>query len=504
MKLKNKHAAFIFALLLHSHSHAADAKNLGSVLDHDLKAVEPVKKCWQPGDPMSMCDGLLVWDFQLRERFEWRENWIDFSDLADIRDDNALLQRVRLGLQINPADWVALYAQLQDARTFFYDAEDAVPADEQFITNDSPLDLNEAYVDFKKIADSPVGLKIGRQALKYGEERLIGCFEWDNNARRFDAVRVRYTQPNYHIDAFASFVVLHYTDQFNTPDTQDLFSGVYATTETIEGWFSDYYVLYRSKSDITLQTSFITTDDAVDGNLAPPGDYFTIGTRWKSKPGTLGPWDFDTEVAFQAGEVSNPTGFGPVVLGNPINVNRQSLLSGAAHLGGGYTFVEVDAKPRLGLEYNYAPGDGDPNDGTSYTFQNLFPTNHKFYGIMDRFSWQNIHNVAGKITAKPIPQLEICLEQHFFWLADTRDVWRFAGQGAVGGPGRYGNALNRGPSSYVGAELDLVVTWKPVKWIKVQPGYAHFFTGGYVSQTAPVAGSAQDADFAYLEVQIDL
>ncbi|NJL18927.1 MAG: alginate export family protein [Bdellovibrionaceae bacterium] len=233
----------------------------------------------------------------------------------------------------------------------------------------------------------------------------------------------------------------------------------------------------------------------------PAGDYATLGTLWQSKKNAFGPWDANAELALQAGEISNPAGFGPIVAGNPVNIHRQDLLAFASHIEAGYTFLTAHGQPRLYLEYNYSTGDGDPGDGTSHTFQNLFPTNHLFYGDMDRFSWQNLHNAAGGIHWKPADKLTLKAAYHLFWLADTDDVWRFAGQGAVGGAGRYGNALNRNPSSFVGSELNLNLRYQAAPWFAIEGGYAHFFAGGYIAGTMPVEDvGGDDADFAYVQI----
>ena len=36
----------------------------------------------------------------------------------------------------------------------------------------------------------PLTLKVGRQILSYGDERLIGAFDWNNFGRTFDAVKL--------------------------------------------------------------------------------------------------------------------------------------------------------------------------------------------------------------------------------------------------------------------------------------------------------------------------
>src|SRR5882672_5861779 len=87
----------------------------------------------------------------------------------------------------------------------------------------------------------------------------------------------------------------------------------------------------------------------------------------------------------------------------------------------GYTFANAWAKPRLGMEYAHGSGDSNPKDGTHETFENLFPTNHKFYGYMDFFSLQNIHDIRAIAQIKPHPRLSLAVEGHAFWLANTHD-----------------------------------------------------------------------------------
>src|SRR5439155_794507 len=94
-------------------------------------------------------------------------------------------------------------------------------------------------------------------------------------------------------------------------------------------------------------------------------DFVTLGTRLKADPKKLHGWECEGEFAFQTGQVSD-----------------LDLTAFAAHIGGGYNF-KCPWSPRLFAEYNYASGDHDPTDGNIETFQNLFPSNHAYYGYMD-------------------------------------------------------------------------------------------------------------------------
>ena len=90
------------------------------------------------------------------------------------------------------------------------------------------------------------------------------------------------------------------------------------------------------------------------------------------------------------------------------------LLACALHVGGGYTFQNCPWKPRLYFEYNFATGDDDPTDGDIGTFQNLFPSNHNKYGVMDLFARQNLSSPDVRFRVQPIKQ--VTLETAFYSL----------------------------------------------------------------------------------------
>ena len=106
----------------------------------------------------------------------------------------------------------------------------------------------------------------------------------------------------------------------------------------------------------------------------------------------------------------------------------------------GYTFKDTWGTPRLAAEFDYSSGDEDPFDDKHQTLDNLYPTNHKFYGYMDFFSLQNVQDIRMIFQIKPAPRLSVGVEGHAFWLASTSDsfynvggVARGAGRGEGGG-----------------------------------------------------------------------
>lgn len=433
-------------------------------------------------NPLCFADGLICIDIQERLRFEGRDNTFDFNDDATaLNDDSFLLNRFRIGIAIKPVDWLKFYAQGQDAHEWLSDRPNipGVLGSE----GDDNFDLRQAYV---QIGPKNLNGILGRQELSYGDERLIGPNPWNNFGRTFDAAKFHYEQPKFSLDLLVSTPVYIFqnsfdqSDLFNGSEThRDLvFSGIYATTTAIYPMTMDFYALYLHEDNQAFVPQAITYPGTT---LSVPGtstDFVTLGTRVKSDPKKLHGWEYDGEFALQTGQVSD-----------------LDLLACALHIGGGYTFEKCLWTPRLYFEYNFATGDSDPNDGDIQTFQNLFPSNHNKYGVMDLFAWQNLSSPAVRFRVKPHKQVTLETAFYSFWLANTNDAWyRANGTTKV----RPVTPAARDASNYVGSEIDLLMTYQPLKFLSIWAGYSHFFAGDYLMATGP----SDDANFGYVQATI--
>ncbi len=426
------------------------------------------------------------WDLggQVRLRFEGKSGFavpgagaqaVDFSEATP--DNNYLLTREKVHLGWGPVSWATVFGEARDSRSF---EDNRVPEPE----ND-PLDLHQAWLQLGNPKEFPLVAKVGRQELIYGDERLIGAFDWNNIGRVFDAAKLRYEQPDFWVDVFASRVVLVNSEDINVANDYDWLSGVYSSTRTlIPKQETQLYFLARNTSP---QSPTATTGSPQAGGPTARGIY-TPGLRFQSLPGAFGPWDYEGEFAGQFGDFYDA------------NVGRRiEQRAFATHVAGGYTWRENSVTPRAGLEYNFSSGDSNPKDGVHETFDNLFPTNHKFYGYMDFFSWQNIHDVRLSGAIKPVKNLTVTLDYHLFRLADTADYF-YTVSGTPRKSGGYG--LKPGNDSFVGSELDLVATYKVSTFGALQAGYGHFFRGDYVEETLSASGS-KDADWVYVQAVLN-
>jgi hypothetical protein len=357
------------------------------------------------------------------------------------------------------------------------------------------IDLHQAYFTIGNHKEFPLSLKVGRQELSYGEERLVGAFAWNNIGRVFDAAKVRWQNPWFGVDFFTSRVVIPEDDEFNVNNDYDWFSGFYATSTKIPKHLLDVYFFSRNSSQ-----QAIAAEPSPQFPQPSARDIYTLGFRIKSKPGELGNWDYTVEAAGQLGTFRDRR------LG--ATSDRLDHEAYMAVVQGGYTFADAWATPRLGFEYAYGSGDSDPTDDKHETFENLFPTNHKFYGYMDFISLQNIHDVRGILQLKPHPRLSVAVEGHGFWLADTHDNFYNVGGAPRGGaattPLGNGYGLNPGYDSFVGTELDVIAGYALTRFAQIELGYGHFFVGDYIKQSLSAAThGSRDADYFYAQLNVN-
>jgi hypothetical protein len=407
---------------------------------------------------------------------------VDFRANTPENNNDFLLLRTRVHAGYYPLDWISIFGEGQNSSSTG-DKRNPNPQ------SNGPFDLHQGYVRIGGTETLPVSVKVGRQELTYGDERLIGVFDWDNIGRVFDAAKLRYEQKNFWVDAFTGRVVMANDNEFDQANWYDWFSGVYGSTRALVP--KTELQLYFLADNASSSSPRVITS-AVRGNS--PRDIYTIGSRFQTLPGQWHGWDLNGEFAGQFGDFQYAPGTPGVVNGQ--RLNHEAF---ATHIEGGYTFAPTDFKPRLALGFDYASGDGNPNDKEHNTFVNLYPTNHKFYGAMDLLSWQNLIDPYLKASITPVKNLSVALTYNLFWLASTSDFFYQANQ-APRTTGGYG--IHPQNSNFAGQEIDLIATYQAWSFLQIQGGFGHYFTGDYIDQTLQNLGGSHDANWVYLQAQL--
>ena len=415
-----------------------------------------------------------------RIRYENRQDF-KFGDATTPGNDDGLwYNRFRINMNVAYQNFTAFVEGLQND-----DWHDEIkPAKQR-----DELDLHQAYLKLSKPGNLPVSLKVGRQKLSYGAQRLIAAPVWSNNIRSFDAIRFTYNPASFDIDFFVGTEVIYENNKFNDSRWGKYLYGVYVTYKGIPGNVFDLYSI-----NVTDEHDDLSQIQTYTSKTAPKRYYrdikrYTIGTRGEGKIASTN-FGYGYEFAYQFGDQDAEVTTG--------NMKSQDIRAWAAHADVNYAFKGIFSQPVIKLEYNYATGDSDPANGTSKTFDPLFQTRHGPYGLIDFIRWQNMVEYAVFLDFTPIKdRVKGSLQYHRYYLDETNDAW----YGTGGTKMRY-NAKSKNASDYLGDEVDMVLNYKVFSFLELEGGYAHFFSGDYIKDTVTGATKSADADWFYLQTVI--
>jgi len=399
----------------------------------------------------------------LRLRYEFTDNFT-LKWYGRGEGDGYLLERLWIDADFRFGDVARTFIRFQDARVWDYSLpREAFKSHPQH----DEAELHEAFIELKGSPQLPLGVKVGRQRIYYGDNRIFGPATWANTGRWvWDAAKLLYASPEgkFMADAFYGRTVIHYPEDFNLEHRHEFEGyGVYSTIDAMPEITLDLF--YVGKRDDHLSTT---------GESGPAGklNIHNVGLRVGGK--ALKSWDYGATFVRQFGD------WGP-----------DDIEAWGAHAGIGYTFPSCPWQPRLGLDLAYGSGDSDPQDGKHESFDTIFGARDKLYGRMNLFNWKNLENWQFSLTTKPIKKkLKVRLDYHLFYLAEERDAWY--------GPEPKARRDREGTSGdEVGQEFDLTVSYKVSQSLRLMGGYCHFFAGDFIENTGP----SDDADWVFLQVE---
>jgi alginate export protein len=393
---------------------------------------------------------------ELRLRNEFRDN-ADFKPADDF--DHYLGQRLRINLRARVHPRLQFFIQAQDVWLFDSNSDKVI--------HDLATNLHQAYFDWKLTGSDRWEFRGGRQEFIYGEERLVGGYGWDNVGRSFDASRLRNRTGAWTNDFFwGRQVDVRRNGAPARAGAQDL-SGAYLTREP-KGSLSRWEVYGLFLRDGLRTSGEFASAPKETVRIA------TLGFRRVVKPKTG--WRYSLEHAWQFGQ-RGPDG------------HVAAMFVGTA----GYAWPGR-WQPRVQLEYDFASGDNNPADGKSREFNNLFPTNHPFYGYADLVGLRNLHDFRATGAMSLHPKLTLELDYHHFLLAEPRGPWKSAAGRVLGSDplGRFGRDL--------GQEVDLTLRIPVQQHLNFLAGYSAFIPGRFAIH----ARGPEVHHFAYIQTTIQI
>jgi len=450
---------------------------------------------------------------QILTRYEVNEHGGNGTN--DFTDDSAasdfIGQRTVVDVKANINDETSAFIQLQSNRQW---GSGAVGAnhntatanrastqganDGSFQANDADISvgIHEAYFTLKNFASLPVDAKVGRQEVIIDGHRLFGDTLWTMGQQTHDGIRLTHKHDNVsfnaaYIRANESAVSTN-ANQLNNNDVN-----AYLAHMNYKGLLGGQLsVLYAYLQDPCGAGEGNDCTDVVSKN-----DIHTIGFR---QAGQMFGIDYRGEYYYQWGDgdqdAQNFATRTSTTAG--VGVDRDAYMFGVRV---GKAFNNVNMKPGITVWYDYLSGtsDSDLNGGNpSYnSFNTLFDTGHKFYGLQDLFlgvgSGNSTNGTAGlglqdlavKAKLSPMPGWTVKADYHWFSTAE----------GVAGSPSAGLNGDGSQDSS-LGNELDITLVNKYNANTKIMIGFSNYTTTAAFRDLRGVVGDS--ANWAYLQFDV--
>ena len=406
----------------------------------------------------------------IRFRYEYQDNFNakyygDHPKQGE-SNDGFLLGRFRFGFHYDPNEIIRLAVGVQRSKAWGVALKENDFYNSKFGRINSPYEDDwepfDTYLEIKKLL--PFSIKAGRQTISYGDKRIYGPGQWGNTGRWiWDAAKLHYRFDGCFVDAYYGKTVIHDPSHFSWKHNHGF--------ESVG--FYGHFELPRNLLGIALEPFSMTKKnnrDTYKGEDGQSGDFdaYYVGARIFKKD--YKGFDFDVTFIRQDGDSAS-----------------DDIDAYGYHLLMAYNFKQIGFKPRVSVEYSYASGDSDPEDGTLETFDGAFGARDKMYGRMNLFHWKNLKDAQINLQVKPKDWLYFKAGFHQFWLAERKDAWYL-------NPKEYRDKTGDSGDK-VGKEFDLVGELSLPKGHEIQFGFGHFWPDEFAKKQA----SDKEANWFFLQ-----
>ncbi|GGN07434.1 alginate export family protein [Dyadobacter beijingensis] len=372
---------------------------------------------------------------EVRYQYFWYKNPGWGSEPED--QDGFMLSRILTHADLHWGNHFRLFAQLQSSFAAG-NTEPASPVDE------NPLDIHQLMMEADLYAknNQRLFLRMGRQELSYGSQRLISVREGPNSRQSFDAARLIYDAKYLRADAFYANYVQGRKGIFDERfwDGSSQLWGTYVTLPQISSFPGvDLYYLGLSKKSVFA--------DAVGRERR-----HSLGTRiWKEASGV----SFDFEAVYQFGSIS-----------------MSQIRAWTVSMDASYKPHMERLAPVFGIKSELISGDRTPGDRLLNTFNPLYPRG-AYFGLASLIGPYNLTDVH------PYVQWEVC--RRITWSMDYDLFWRmgredglYAVNGALIHDGR--GIKHKG----IGKQLGTDVNFRPGRFLDFKVEFTWFDTGKFL------------------------
>jgi len=317
------------------------------------------------------------------------------------------------------------------------------------------INLRTASLDLS-VAET-LHLVVGRQALAYGDQVILGASDWGVYGRSFDALRFRYTPaPSFSLDLFQAKIVETFSSAKHNGGDKDL-SGLYGS------WLSEGVLKTLDLYGFYLQDQRSPSAEPVDATR--PWHFGVYGTRFVTGEGV---WTWALEAARTFGS-ENSARFGKNSENDMIDTRVDSL------------FGEGSGQ-KLGLQLFRAGPE----------WRELAPTTFEALGRTDVVGRRNLTGAALHLASTWSKTWSTNADLYYFQRtnADTT-AFQPDGSTALGG--------TTSPGKELGSEADFVAKYAMNPGLSLSGGGGVFFPGAYLKDS--LNGKKETPAFLYFMIE---
>ena len=416
-------------------------------------------------------DWQLAPSFEVRARGEYRRDAPDLGGFdfygrlnPRVRDSWNVAERSRLGLGVERGA-VRGQITLQDARAFGAPSPSATLGGERGPARFEPY---EAYLEMRSSGARPNTFKLGRQAVIWGEGRLIGNADFSPTGRSLDAARALLATGDLDVEALAA--ILEVPGPAGTP-FNDRYGASHSGVQLygLTGkWTLDPLLRVELFALARISRSSGASLDGSRFAVARlSGETYTGALRVS---GEAKGWTYGVEGAYQLGNAASLTLGGTDI----------AAFAVAGHVS--KTLPEVRLTPTFRIGGSYASG--DDGSGKYKQFDPLLADPQRFHGQMDLFAWSNAADVSGRAQIVPWTDTTFSIEYRYARLAKASGEWIGGYLTAVGSASAPPGAAAQGyapvpgaPDADLGHELDVSFSWRPWLPLELRAGWSGLLLG---------------------------
>lgn len=439
------------------------------------------------------------------------------NSIAGKANDSFIQQMTRLGIGYDLSPDVNFYFEFIDSRTWGGNQDPITHTCGPALGNGKStcaLGIRAGYMLVRNFAGiQGLGIKAGRQYLVFGDQSLLGHFDWANTGFSFDGIMTNYST-SFMDTSFGWFRLA----ENDLPQGAPLGSGGPNLPGTGQAKNAhgdvDMLVLYNQIKAVPwslIEPFYIyyknnlgAADFRAQGLGTPKHGNQTrhvLGNRIALKKGGF---DVSNEIVYQFGQMGDTGGVAEPCGETGTQNKCLHINAWATRNWIGYTVYDWTWKPRLAFNFDYASGDGRSNCtlnaaygscSTANTFENFYPTNHIHMGYMDVQSWKNALTWSVNLQARPTRDDHIEVWYTNLNLANAQDNWYRGSQG-VYVFSKVGNT-----TKHLGDELDF--TWTHLFMdgrLAFQTSFSYLFTGPYIRENLR---TNKDQTWAYAQLWLN-